>query len=69
MNKAEALTKIEELESQLADLENVPAIEAHGASIAIAWVNYPGGRVGLDAVGNMVRVEVDPSANGWMVTE
>lgn len=69
MNKAEALDRIEELEGQLERLENVPAIEAWWAFIVITWVEYPGGRVGLDAAGNMVRVELDASPHGWMVTE
>jgi hypothetical protein len=67
MNKAEALERIEKLEARLGELEDVSAIEAHCASIVVTWVDYPSGRVGLDAAGSMVRVEMDPSPHGWAV--
>lgn len=58
---SEALERAEESEAALSD---VSAVEAHCASIVVTWVEYPNGRVGLDAAGSMVRVELD-GLYGW----
>ena len=62
---SEALERIEQLEEEIA-LEAV-AVEAHCSHVVMSWVDYPGGRVGLDAAGNMVRVELDLDLHGWAV--
>lgn len=62
---SEALERIEELEEEVA-LEPT-AVEAHCGHIVMTWIDYPGGRVGLDAAGNMTRVEFDPDLYGWAV--
>lgn len=61
---SDALERIQELEDGLT--EDVTAVEAHCSSIVVTWVDYPGGRVGLDAAGSMVRVEFDPCLYGWV---
>lgn len=61
---SEALEEIAELRDELE--AGVTVVEAHCSSIPITWVEYPGGRVGLDAAGSMVRVEFDPSPYGWV---
>lgn len=66
MTKAEALARIEELEAELNILTDVRAVEQDGAHIVLTWIDYPGGRVGLDAAGNMVRVEFDPATDKWV---
>lgn len=58
---SEALERAEDAEAALQD---VSAVEAHCASIVVQWVDYPGGRVGLDAAGSMVRVELE-GLYGW----
>jgi len=66
MTKAEALARVEELEAELDTLTDVSAIEQSAAHIVMTWIDYPGGRVGLDAAGNMVRVEFDPATDRWV---
>lgn len=63
---SDALARVSELEAELEEIEPT-AVEAHCSSIAITWVEYPGGRVGLDSAGSMVRVEFDPTPYGWAV--
>lgn len=66
MTKAEALARIEELEAELDALTDVRAIEQDGAHIVLTWIDYPGGRVGLDAAGDMVRVEFEQATDRWV---
>ena len=61
----DARDRIEELEEELA--AGVTAIEAHCSHIVMTWIEYSGGRVGLDAAGSMVRVELEPALYGWAV--
>lgn len=58
---SEALERAEDAEAALQD---VSAVEAHCAHVVVQWVGYPGGQVGLDAAGTMVRVELD-GLYGW----
>ena len=50
---------LEELADAREVIENVAAVEVAGAHIVLTWVDYPGARVGIDAAGNAVRVELD----------
>lgn len=43
-------------------LGDVCAVEVVGARIVVEWIEHPGGRVGLDVSGNLVRVEFDGTA-------
>lgn len=63
---SEALERIEELEEQLELLEPF-AVERRKARIVANWIEYSGLRVGLDAAGDAVRVELEPALNGWIV--
>lgn len=58
---ADLKAEIEALEEQ-----EVVAVEAHCAHIPIDWVEVGGVRVGLDACGTAVRVELPDSLYGWL---
>lgn len=62
---SEAYERIEELEEELQ--ASVEALEQDGAHIAVEWREFPGLRIGLDAAGNAMRVEFDPSVNAWRI--
>lgn len=65
--QSEALDQaLEDLAGALDLVENVTAVTAHCSSIPVSWVDYPGGRVGLDAAGSMVCVEFEHSVYGWV---
>lgn len=59
---SEAQDRIEELEDELQ--APVIAIEANCAHIAITWQEIGGIRIGLDAAGSAVRVEIDDNLAG-----
>lgn len=61
-NLSEAQERIEELEEELQ--APVIAIEANCAHIAIEWREIGGIRIGLDAAGTAVRVEIDDNLTG-----
>lgn len=61
---SDALERIQELEDEQGAAD-VTAIEVECAHVVVTWIDHPGGRVGLDAAGSMVRVELDRDLYGW----
>ena len=60
---SDALERIQELEDEQGAAD-VTAVEVECAHVVTTWIDYDGGRVGLDAAGSMVRVELEPSIYG-----
>lgn len=64
--------QVDDLKDEIAelreDMAHVTAVEAGCSSIVIDWQEIGGIRIGLDAVGNAVRVEFPDNLNnmyGW----
>jgi len=63
-NLDEALERAQAAEEALGD---VWALEVHCAHIAVSYVDYPNGQIGLDVCGNIVEINLTEPA--WVVTE
>ena len=57
---------LEDLANAQDTIEHVTAVEQDGAHIPIDWREIGGIRVGLDAAGNAVRVELGDTLDGWV---
>lgn len=57
---------LEDLANAQNTIEHVTAVEQDGAHIPIDWREIGGIRVGLDAAGNAVRVELGDTLPGWV---
>lgn len=66
MAKQTQKERIAELESELEDaLNNISAVELACSSIPTEWQEVGGVRIGLDAAGSAVRIELPERLYGW----
>jgi hypothetical protein len=54
-----------EIETLKHTLEHVTAVEAGCSSIPVEWREIGGARIGLDAAGSAVRIELPDVTYGW----
>lgn len=69
MSRSKLDSRIDALEDQVAELEytlaHVTAVEAGCSSIPVEWREIGGVRIGLDAAGSAVRIELPEHIYGW----
>lgn len=66
MAKQTQKERIAELEAELEGaLEGISAVELVCSSIPIEWREIDGVRIGLDAAGSVVRIELPERLYGW----